>query len=343
MIRPFFATIDGPSAALPVAGAVLHVDASVLSPGVGIDAAATPVPNLGSGGGAFNVGNYDVVAAGIGALNALGFDGAAQYLKTINAYSNAGDALTLFVVEQRVSAQGAWRGSVSCTDGVNNDNTNAKCFALNQDDQSPQRLMVARNLAGLAHVAHPPNGTPFVSSVRFDNINVEHRIRTSGGTLAASSGCSGTFGITSTVLGARQEPGPLNFKDTRIGEVIIYNTALSTGDREAVEDYLASKWGINHDEHIVIPSPGAGRRLILHTCAAVSPSGVPGRWAWLSGVGQYEDAAKRLGYAHLHHESGVQRLMHRPFALDGDTAFAVYIADPGRVIVWGLYEIGAES
>jgi hypothetical protein len=34
------------------------------------------------------------------------------------------------------------------------------------------------------------------------------------------------------------------FSSGDIGEVIIYNVALSTGDREAVESYLMTKWAI---------------------------------------------------------------------------------------------------
>ena len=35
------------------------------------------------------------------------------------------------------------------------------------------------------------------------------------------------------------------FFDGDVGEIITYNVALSTADREAVEAYLMSKWGIS--------------------------------------------------------------------------------------------------
>jgi Ca2+-binding RTX toxin-like protein len=42
------------------------------------------------------------------------------------------------------------------------------------------------------------------------------------------------------------EGGGFRFLETKIGEIIIFNTALSTSDREQVEAYLAEKWGIGY-------------------------------------------------------------------------------------------------
>ena len=64
------------------------------------------------------------------------------------------------------------------------------------------------------------------------------------GSSSASIGSSDSFGCTQTVLAARQEPEVRNYSNINIGEVLIYNSALSTADQEAVESYLAAKWGI---------------------------------------------------------------------------------------------------
>jgi hypothetical protein len=47
----------------------------------------------------------------------------------------------------------------------------------------------------------------------------------------------------STILGANYDQTV--FLDGDVGEVITYNVALGVGDREAVENYLMSKWGIS--------------------------------------------------------------------------------------------------
>jgi hypothetical protein len=47
----------------------------------------------------------------------------------------------------------------------------------------------------------------------------------------------------STILGANYNQTV--FLDGDVGEVITYNVALGVGDREAVENYLMSKWGIS--------------------------------------------------------------------------------------------------
>jgi hypothetical protein len=108
-INPYALASTG--AAPPVAGAVLWVDASTLATGTGISAATTPVANLGSQGGSFNIGVYDVVANGISTQNALRFNGAAgRYLKSTNAYTNTGTTLTMFTVSQRISTGSVFLG-----------------------------------------------------------------------------------------------------------------------------------------------------------------------------------------------------------------------------------------
>jgi hypothetical protein len=51
------------------------------------------------------------------------------------------------------------------------------------------------------------------------------------------------FTTFSTILGANYDQTV--FLDGDVGEVITYNVALGAGDREAVEAYLMSKWGIS--------------------------------------------------------------------------------------------------
>jgi len=228
----------------PVSGYVLWVDASGLATGTGINAATTPVVNLGSQGGSFNVGTYDVAASAIGGKTALKFDGSAQHLKSTDAYSNSGTAMTLFIVSQRIGGTSAWKGMFSTVYPGTSDNTDGRGFGFYQDDQSPQNLTVARAYASYVPIDHPGNGVDFISTVKFNGTNVTGYLKNGGSFSAGPSANTDTFGCTQTVIGARQQPNPVTFANIYVGEVLIYNTALNDTDREAVENYLASKWGI---------------------------------------------------------------------------------------------------
>jgi hypothetical protein len=229
----------------PVAGYVLWVDASGLATGTGINAATTPVSNLGSQGGSFNSGGYDVVASGIGTKNALKFNGTDQHLLSTDAYSNSGTTLTMFVVQQRISDKGQYSGSLaSVQDGDNNDYDLARNFTYHQmpttGNMGGQRLS-----ADMPALTHPGNGVSFIGTFKFDNTNCTHYQKTPTTDTNGSVASTGSFNCDKTVLAARWYSAAVNSRNNiYIGEVLIYNSALNDTDRESVEDYLAAKWGI---------------------------------------------------------------------------------------------------
>ena len=230
----------------PVAGAVLWVDASTLATGTGINAATTPVANLGSQGGSFNVGGYDVVANGIGTQKALRFDRVTQYLKSTNAYTNTGTTLTMFAVSQRITTGSLFDGYVTSIFPGTLDYADARNFVYTTSDSTSQ-IRAERNSAGLGTLTHAGNGVTFIGTLKFDGTNLTHYQKTTAASTSATSASSGTFGCTSTSLGARQagSGGTINLRvNTFIGEVLIYNSALNDTDRLAVISYLSTKWGV---------------------------------------------------------------------------------------------------
>ena len=230
---------------VPVSGAVLHIDASLLGTGTGINAATTPVSNLGSQGGSFNSGIYDVVASGISSKNALKFNGTDQHLKSTNAYSNTGTTLTMFIVQQRISDKGNYSGSLACLKAGDADDYDLTRNFTHHQLPTTGNMGGQRTFADLPGLTHPGNGVSAINTFKFDNTNCTHYQRTTSTDTNASVASTGSFDCTDTILAARWYNAAVNSRSNiYIGEVLIYNSALNDTDREAVENYLASKWGI---------------------------------------------------------------------------------------------------
>jgi hypothetical protein len=174
----------------PVAGPVLWVDASLLATGTVINAATTPVANLGS--------------------------------------------------------QGVYSGYVSSIFPGTLDYADVRNFDYTTGDPT-SHIRVERNFTALGTREHPSNGDTFIGTVKFDGTNLTHYQKTTAASTSATSASSGTFGCTSTSLGARQAQsgGDINlYSNVFIGEVLIYNSALNDTDRLAVISYLSTKWGV---------------------------------------------------------------------------------------------------
>lgn len=60
---------------------------------------------------------------------------------------------------------------------------------------------------------------------------------------SVASGNPGSSGVTLATIGAWSAGGQNSFLDGTVHELVFYNSALSTGNRQAVEAYLKSKWG----------------------------------------------------------------------------------------------------
>lgn len=84
--------------------------------------------------------------------------------------------------------------------------------------------------------------TPYLRGANYDGTNLKSYVDQS---LFVSANHTGTIDNTNDgiMIGGRTGT-PALWLDGDIAEILIYDTALSDTDREAVEQYLGEKWGI---------------------------------------------------------------------------------------------------
>ena len=109
---------------------------------------------------------------------------------------------------------------------------------------------VAYRCAGRTWVSSSPVSTTTANIITFTHdgqTNIEDAVNMwlDGSSLTNSSGVNGALvdNSESYCIGRQSRGGGIDY-DGRICEIIVYDSELSTTDREAVETYLANKWGI---------------------------------------------------------------------------------------------------
>ena len=156
--------------------------------------------------------------------------------------SVTGTTLTVFAVAKTTRTlpnNGLDQRLVSLVNGANVDygRTDSVIAFFNQGSGSSS--ITTWRLSSVAGSVIATN-TPFQVVSKYDGTN---GYLWEDGSLGGSSASSGTFGITKYGIGNQANPTSENWNGS-IGEVLIYNTALTDTQRQIIEGYLASKWGL---------------------------------------------------------------------------------------------------
>jgi len=224
-----------------------------------------------------------LVSSAINGLSALSFTGTEKLTGSI---SITGTTLSIFSVFTLNSSSGLAGRLISLAASGTIDYANNAYTALQRRVSS--QVGIYRN--GTEISSPITYSTNTLHTAYYDGTN--EYVYTNGGTVYTNAS-SGTFSISAYMIGANlgysSDNQPWN---GYIGEVIVYNIALSAPQRQQVEGYLAQKWGLQ----INLPGTHAGATgRIYPTLAkqiitpqpyytAFKPTQIAGCQLWLDGA-----------------------------------------------------------
>ena len=180
--------------------------------------------------------------SGINGLPSLEFDGTDDYLKISNLKID-GDELEVFMVCKRTAVNSYTSTASFYVDGTNHDYNNVSSFVFAFEDLTGNTLTVSRS-GTKSSQTHPGNGVPYIVSVGFDGTNNTVYLN---GQAASSVASSGNFSIDNILIGTRRINSVDTYEpyDGLISEMIVFDRALKSKERNAVNDYLSKKYNIS--------------------------------------------------------------------------------------------------
>jgi len=187
-------------------------------------------------------------ASVINGLPALTFASASNQ-NLVGSLSLGGSEATFFVVAQRNTAVNNATTFTFYATADTGDSGSASSGNIAHEGASATVLQALRSSAlSTTAATHPGNNVPYIFTTKFDGTNNTTYLNavqqpTGSPTTAASTG---TFSTGSYVIGAHYTSSAVAspYYNGNIGEIIIYNRALSDFERGQVENYLSKKWSI---------------------------------------------------------------------------------------------------
>lgn len=178
-------------------------------------------------------------AGGFGGLPSLDFTGSAYYHSTM-AVPLLSSSLTYFVVAQSTTTVTGTTSLEGIPTGANNDNVNSTQLIASYQPNSTTIQPFAGGSLSSATVSGP--GTGYVFASLFDGV---HQTSYSNNVAGTPVAFTTTINWQVMNVGTRWNSGAANTQyKGYIAEIIVYNSALSTTQISAVNNYLFNKWNI---------------------------------------------------------------------------------------------------
>jgi hypothetical protein len=214
-------------------------------------------------------------ASGLGVnLPAMSFTGRQWFTGNI---SITGNQFTAFIVLNMSSSSEQYPRILSLGAPGANAYANPLYIAMLVFDKALNRFTNYRNNIYPPSGGNITYGIPQLTSSWVDGTNSFVAIN---GRTPASVGSSGDFGVSSYAIGTDTNAGDATTQFSGfISEIIVFNIALSTTQRQQMEQYLGQKWGIGVTNTTVAPG-----RYLIPTNRNFYPTDIPGCALWLDGA-----------------------------------------------------------
>jgi len=207
------------------------------------------------------------LTAGINGLGSLSFASSAYLTSTNTSLSTAlfNASTVFFVTNQAASAQSSSVGSAGAVNA-------SPTWDLRLSNSGTSQFYFNNAGAGLLAPADVPNG-PAIWTAAGSSAGAIQELRKDGNNLSVSTGPGATVsGTYPFVVGANLASGVASYLyDGQIGEIVIYDSLLSSAQTASVEGYLACKWGLqnrlpaNHPYRTVCPGGGTSVSMPIPT------------------------------------------------------------------------------
>jgi hypothetical protein len=190
----------------------------------------------GSGRNATASGTITYNATGINGKPAMTLGGSQNFYGSVPI---TGNTLTVFAIVTMNSSSSATARIIGLAGDVqgNSDYSNNSYITLQRGDAS---FIIQRNSVVVGSSSSTSYSTPYLVECWVDGTNEYVTIQSGSTTNIGSAASTGNFAISAYTIGGNVY-GSLN---GFISEIIVYNTSLTTTQRQQIEGYLSWKWGL---------------------------------------------------------------------------------------------------
>ena len=199
---------------------------------------STWMDKSGTGNNGISYGSPTFVTSAVNGNPSISFDGSTQRFS--GPITNTGTTVSAFAVAS-MNSGGSYGRIVSLGSTTNYDGGITPLYFI-----AIMRAGTTQNLQSYRYTTTTTNTTtltynaPFQAGTVVDGTNDILYVNGTGGTSASSTGA---FGYTRYGIG-REPYTQAEFFQGYISEVIVYNAALTTAQRQQIEGYLGWKWGL---------------------------------------------------------------------------------------------------